>query len=148
VLAFGYNMSQFWMISFTSAHYAVLIGNIKVLLLVAISMLVFGSSLGPLNFIGMFISLSGFCSYNYFRYRELKAQRENAEAVEFTLEVSKLLSSTNVHLNDSSSGSDDEDSDHADERSSINNINSNGNSVNLNVLKSAPLHNLPSQKKE
>jgi drug/metabolite transporter (DMT)-like permease len=90
ILGFVYNLSQYWMISYTSAHYAALIGNLKVLLLVMISMMIFHTKLNPINYVGISISLVGFCLYNFFRYQELKRARETLQQLENAQELASL----------------------------------------------------------
>jgi hypothetical protein len=106
-LSFFYNMSHYLLINYTSAHYAVLIGksiniipllilitkigNMKVIILVLISMAIFDTFLGPLNIVGVIISLGGFCSYNFFRYWESKETKEKESNDTFTKEVVNRL---------------------------------------------------------
>jgi len=80
-LAFIYHIAGYLLILYTSAHYMSLIGNVKVLALIAISIPLFGDvNISVFNGIGMFILLVGFVSYNAMRYKEQKEQ----EAEEFS----------------------------------------------------------------
>jgi len=106
VLAFFYNMSHYLLINYTSAHYAVLFGNVKVLVLVVISMAIFNTPFTAINLVGMVLSLAGFCAYNFVRYLELKVVRSsNQDEVAFTDQVvNRLLSEKELP----SSSSEDE----------------------------------------
>lgn len=94
VLAFFYTMSHYLLINYTSAHYAVLFGNVKVLVLVAISISLFNTPFTPLNLIGMVVAFLGFCVYNFFRFLELKSLKPSVqEEIAFTDQVvNRLLS--------------------------------------------------------
>eukprot|EP01118_Nematostelium_gracile_P000201 TRINITY_DN10199_c0_g1_i1.p1 TRINITY_DN10199_c0_g1~~TRINITY_DN10199_c0_g1_i1.p1 ORF type:complete len:317 (-),score=59.56 TRINITY_DN10199_c0_g1_i1:72-977(-) len=101
-LAYFYNMSHYFLIKYTSAHYAVLVGNMKVLILVFLSISIFGTPLTPLNLVGMFVSLGGFCIYNAFRYLEMRAVLEAQDPRHFTRDVVDKLISADPHNKSSS----------------------------------------------
>ena len=49
-------------------------GILKEVALIIISMIIFGDRLLPINYLGIIISISGICSYNYLRYLKKKKQ--------------------------------------------------------------------------
>jgi hypothetical protein len=71
VLACLYNLSRLYLIKFTAAHYSVVAGNVKVALIVILSMAVFGDHGGfsPQNWAGTILAILGFTSYTYFKFR-------------------------------------------------------------------------------
>lgn len=80
------------MIHYTTAHYSQLVGTLKVLLLVIISLIVFGVSVTWFNIVGMCLSLIGFLLYNYFQYLETKKRRELERFQQFTIETDNIIS--------------------------------------------------------
>eukprot|EP01121_Diplochlamys_sp_Union-15-3_P012308 TRINITY_DN3672_c0_g1_i10.p1 TRINITY_DN3672_c0_g1~~TRINITY_DN3672_c0_g1_i10.p1 ORF type:complete len:115 (-),score=5.26 TRINITY_DN3672_c0_g1_i10:58-402(-) len=77
ILAFAYHLMGFLVIKYTSAHYGSLIGNVKVIFLVVISILLFPSEekFTPYNVTGMVVTLIGFTLYNVFKFQEQKANQ-------------------------------------------------------------------------
>jgi hypothetical protein len=71
VLACFYNLSRLYLIKFTAAHYSVVAGNVKVAVIVILSMAVFGDhgSFSPQNWAGAALAIIGFTSYTFFKYR-------------------------------------------------------------------------------
>lgn len=71
VLACFYNLSRLYLIKYTAAHYSVVAGNVKVALIVILSMLVFGDHGGfsPQNWAGTVLAIVGFTLYTFFKYR-------------------------------------------------------------------------------
>ncbi|KAM9955481.1 hypothetical protein ACTFIW_000083 [Dictyostelium discoideum] len=65
-----YNLAHFYIVQFTSALYYVIIGNVKVVLVIIISSLVFANGFTPLNYLGAVVTMIGFILYNVFKYYE------------------------------------------------------------------------------
>lgn len=103
VLAFFYNVSHYLLINYTSAHYSVLIGNMKTVLLVFLSIYFFNTKFSTLNYFGLFLSIIGFCAYNYFKYLENLIVHNEKSEKELTKEVNKLLSLDEYHSDSSDS---------------------------------------------
>ncbi|KAK5580823.1 hypothetical protein RB653_000847 [Dictyostelium firmibasis] len=70
VSACFYNLAHFYIVQFTSALYYVIIGNVKVVLVIIISSLVFANGFTPLNYLGAVVTMIGFILYNVFKYYE------------------------------------------------------------------------------
>ncbi|KAL6069346.1 hypothetical protein QOT17_007609 [Balamuthia mandrillaris] len=68
--AFCYTLSAYLLIQYTSSIYSSIIGNLKVVLLVFLSMFVFGTQWNAFNMTGVVIALFGFLLYNYFKMTE------------------------------------------------------------------------------
>jgi len=66
-LGFAYTLAQFFVINYTSSVYMAVIGNIKVVLLVILSAIIFQSQFTTINIIGVIIAIIGFCIYNFLK---------------------------------------------------------------------------------
>lgn len=66
-VAVAYIFSGLLLIKLTSAHYSQVIASLKVVLLVLISMQVFGVSFTGLNLVGLVVCFASFCLYSYYR---------------------------------------------------------------------------------
>lgn len=96
ITAFFYNISHYLIINFTSAHYSVIIGNVKTVLLVLLSIYLFNTQFSTLNIFGLFLSLAGFCAYNYYRWLETFTERDKKREKELMARVNTLLSTDYV----------------------------------------------------
>eukprot|EP01116_Phalansterium_solitarium_P021782 TRINITY_DN692_c0_g1_i2.p1 TRINITY_DN692_c0_g1~~TRINITY_DN692_c0_g1_i2.p1 ORF type:complete len:353 (+),score=91.65 TRINITY_DN692_c0_g1_i2:135-1193(+) len=105
--AFTYQMAHYYLIEHTSAHYSMIIGNVKVVAVTLMSMVFFGSKFSPLNALGLAVSLCAFCAYNFFRFREQR-QAETLRNSRFTEEVGVLMSKIRSRGLDSTSDSDED----------------------------------------
>jgi solute carrier family 35 protein C2 len=70
VLACFYNLSRLYLIKFTAAHYSVVAGNVKVAVIVLLSMAVFGDHGGfsAQNWAGVVLTIIGFTVYTYLKF--------------------------------------------------------------------------------
>jgi len=65
-----YNLVTLYLLAFTSAHYFNVVANIKVVVLIVVSMYVFHVRVTPMNAFGMLVSTIGFCTYTYLRFSQ------------------------------------------------------------------------------
>jgi len=105
VLGFAYNFSHYLLINFTSAHYSMVVGNLKTVFAVIISIILFKTQFYLQNWIGLGFSLLAFSAYNFFRYKELNIVYEDIKNIEFTEQVNKYITTEFV---DSSSDEETE----------------------------------------
>jgi len=68
LFAFFYTLSSYLLIQLTSSQYSQIIGNVKSVLVVCVSIIVFQTPFTSLNLFGMILTLAGFFSYSYFHY--------------------------------------------------------------------------------
>eukprot|EP01094_Clydonella_sp_ATCC50884_P030208 TRINITY_DN9771_c0_g1_i1.p1 TRINITY_DN9771_c0_g1~~TRINITY_DN9771_c0_g1_i1.p1 ORF type:complete len:362 (+),score=119.63 TRINITY_DN9771_c0_g1_i1:535-1620(+) len=80
VVAFVYVLLGLELVRVTSAVYFTIVSNLKVVVLVVVSTLVFVNALSQLNMLGLFITFLSFCSYNVVKAREEERQRRLASA--------------------------------------------------------------------
>lgn len=71
LLTFGLLLSEFLFISATSVLTLSVAGMFKEILVIALSMLIFGDYLSWLNYLGLGVSLAGIASYQCYRYHSL-----------------------------------------------------------------------------
>lgn len=64
----AYNLAGVVLLKYTSAQYFSVIANSKAVLLIIISMIVFGTSVTYINVIGMILAFIGFTGYSYCRF--------------------------------------------------------------------------------
>ena len=121
VLAFIYIQTIWFVVKYTSAHYGALVGNVrgpmsrlwssvlsfcrrllsrllsqvKSVLLVGVSILIFNTVLEPINVFGIVLGIVGFVLYNLIRWRESHA---NTDARERTVDGVELALQASVEL--------------------------------------------------
>ncbi|KAK9819643.1 hypothetical protein WJX72_000664 [[Myrmecia] bisecta] len=74
--AFGLNMSVFLLIGKTSALTMNIAGVVKDWMLIALSILLFGSKVSPINLGGYLIAFFGVCFYNFQKLQAMKAKQQ------------------------------------------------------------------------
>jgi len=77
VMALLYNLSRYYLVKFTEAHYSVIAGSVKVAVIVFLSMLVFGDhyDFTARNYVGAILALVGFVAYSLEQCRVMRHQR-------------------------------------------------------------------------
>jgi len=77
--AFFYTLASYFLVQYTSAVFAATVGNIKIVLLVFLSMIVFKVQVSVLNVFGILIALFGFAAYNWLKLQERLAKYKNSQ---------------------------------------------------------------------
>ncbi len=77
IIAFIYTAVTYLLLQSTSALYVAVVSNLKVVMLVFLSILIFNTPYNTMNLMGIVVSLGGFMLYNYFMYQEKQQQQQH-----------------------------------------------------------------------
>ncbi len=79
IIAFIYTAATYLLLQSTSALYVAVVSNLKVVMLVFLSILIFNTPYNTMNLMGIVVSLGGFMLYNYFMYQEKQQQQQQQQ---------------------------------------------------------------------
>lgn len=77
-VAFSLNVLTFLLINSTSALTYTVLGNVKVIFSITISVMIFGNPVGPINALGCIITLAGAAWYQNIKRQQAQAAKEAA----------------------------------------------------------------------